>query len=831
MELFDIFILCGGKCGGTTLAKTFSMNGYKTTHIHSLKNKGLFKSSIDKNNIILTMDNSCINKKIYIIDSYRNPIERKISSFFQNINIYMPDYKNKSIDDLISCFNNDYINNLEEYHPLNQALNHYNIPLFNKFDFDKGYNIVEKDNKIFIKILFKDINKWNIILSEIFQKEIIIINDNLTKNKNIINIYNSFKHLYKVPNHYIYNKLLNDINFKIYNTKQEQNTYIQKWLNLSIKSNKNNKTIIIHKYSNKNKIEDFIKSALSFYSLSYRLNYKYYIDFSENILLNECFNIETIPNFIDISSLTLTLFNEKLDDIKYIFDLFEKESIIYYLKTNIFSFDSNENINIIKNIFFNNILKPNINIINNINDIYTKYKLQENNYICIYIKNKNNDMAIKYNDLIEDIIKNENINLPIIIHSDSNIIKNDLIKINNNYINYSDNINNISNIIEFYFISNANKIIILDEYNEFIHLASLIKDKKLYISSDYLYVTLFNNSNIIYYNFNNTILNICCNNLNKTYNNINDTYIFESINSNSNINIISNNNGYIVFDIEFLNKIKEIIIDNSIKQIIITNNTNIKIDIYKNTPITLIINNLKNNKIIIKNLKFYYKYNKNLFLITSKIYVSNNPFSYVNKRSIYSTKERFEQTLETIKSIKKYVNDSFIVLFDNSNFTIEEYNKLNEVTNLFINITNNSVLNNYTNESPNKAYGELSQIYYSLKYIKNIHFDNFFKISGRYLINENFNYNIYDNDSNIFKKNKKIIKDDYYYTSLYKISNKNFNSYINVINSLFEEISNNNSKYNNISLEIFFPKKILFQETNTLGLVENIAVWNEINYI
>ena len=107
MEKYDIFVCCGGKCGGTTLANTFHENGYKTVHVHSSKHLGNFKSDIDlaNDNLYKVIDYSKEKNKIYIIDSYRTQIERKISCFFQKIHIYIPNYKNVTIENLIDYFN------------------------------------------------------------------------------------------------------------------------------------------------------------------------------------------------------------------------------------------------------------------------------------------------------------------------------------------------------------------------------------------------------------------------------------------------------------------------------------------------------------------------------------------------------------------------------------------------------------------------------------------------------------------------------------------------------------------------------------------------------
>jgi len=234
-KIYDVVIFCGGKSGGTTLATTFTKNGYKTTHFHLLNTKGMFCSDIDSNDLLEVIRTSSHEKKIYIIDSYRTPIERKISSFFQDINTYVPNYSTLSVKEIIDIFNTTYLNVLENYHSMDEILTHYNIPLFQTFNFKKRYNIVEKENKTFIKILFRDIKEWDAILSKIFGSIITIYSDNLTsEKKDIALLYDLFKSEYKVPQTYLENVLIHESQFKIYNTTKCQAEYIKYWSERSI---------------------------------------------------------------------------------------------------------------------------------------------------------------------------------------------------------------------------------------------------------------------------------------------------------------------------------------------------------------------------------------------------------------------------------------------------------------------------------------------------------------------------------------------------------------------------------------------------------------------
>jgi len=230
----DVLIMCGGKCGGSTLTSTLRNAGMHCIHGHSFDCSGFSNNYgfvFTKDNIVNILNNT--TKKIYIIDSYRNPIERKISSFFQNIHIHVPNYFDKNSDELINIFNEKYIYSIEEYHSINVIMDEYNVEHFNQFDFNSRYNIKEVGNMVYIKLRFSDINSWSMILSNIFEKKIIIHMDNLTENKSINNLYNLFKQNYKVPKDYLYNNLKNDVEFSIYNTEEDRNEYLKKWLEKS----------------------------------------------------------------------------------------------------------------------------------------------------------------------------------------------------------------------------------------------------------------------------------------------------------------------------------------------------------------------------------------------------------------------------------------------------------------------------------------------------------------------------------------------------------------------------------------------------------------------
>jgi inorganic pyrophosphatase len=228
----NVFVYCGGKCGSSTLFNSLNFKHFKTIQLYS--NFYYKKITKQDKSIFNLIDDSCkFFNRVYIIDSYRTPIERKISSFFQNINKYLPNYEQMSINEINTFFKENLFNKIEEYHSINEVLLHYNVPLFSKFNFESRYNIAIQDNKIFIKILFKDIDNWDSILSEIFEENIKINPKNVTKLKKIKILYEKFKLNFRVPKNYIDNVLIKDVEFKIYNSEEDQRKYIEYWNELS----------------------------------------------------------------------------------------------------------------------------------------------------------------------------------------------------------------------------------------------------------------------------------------------------------------------------------------------------------------------------------------------------------------------------------------------------------------------------------------------------------------------------------------------------------------------------------------------------------------------
>ena len=224
---------------------------------------------------------------------------------------------------------------------------------------------------------------------------------------------------------------------------------------------------------------------------------------------------------------------------------------------------------------------------------------------------------------------------------------------------------------------------------------------------------------------------------------------------------------------------------------------------------------------------------KNIVFITSKIHVSNVEFSYINKRSIYTPEQRFKQTLNTIQTVKKYIPNCFIILIDNSTFKNIDRDILQKNVDYFINPYDNDFLNYYTDLCKYKCLGELAQhifaYYYFFKHIDLNSCKYFFKISGRYQLNEYFNYENFDNDKIIFKKNQKIKDRMYFYTCFYKMTNQFLPTYFNQLIDIYLK----KEKYFNKDMEVIFAEKFnqYISLIDELGITQLFSCWNIIDKI
>ena len=232
-----IFVYTPPKVGSTTLVSSIRLsasNNFLTAHIHDEKMLNIL-TNYDETNTITINDiieyNASLGKNVFVIDVYRNPIERKISEYFEllanyHFNNCEANMNKYNIELIIKRFNRIFTHVAEG----DYFFEKYDITPPESFNFDNKYLSVVKNNIKYIKLRLIDSHLWGKILSEILNTEIIIVKDYQTENKAIGNIYNEFKSRYKIPINF-FERIKSCKYFNYYNSEEERKSYLNEWSN------------------------------------------------------------------------------------------------------------------------------------------------------------------------------------------------------------------------------------------------------------------------------------------------------------------------------------------------------------------------------------------------------------------------------------------------------------------------------------------------------------------------------------------------------------------------------------------------------------------------
>jgi hypothetical protein len=215
---------------------------------------------------------------------------------------------------------------------------------------------------------------------------------------------------------------------------------------------------------------------------------------------------------------------------------------------------------------------------------------------------------------------------------------------------------------------------------------------------------------------------------------------------------------------------------------------------------------------------------ENLVLITSIINPPNTPLSY-GVRSIFNAEQRFEQTKITIHSVKEKIPNSKIFIVECSELNQEQKNYFLENSTYFLNLYNNETLRaNMHSDSKSLCEGTMTFCAVDFLLQNDIKFDNLIKISGRYYLSENFDYNNFNNDELVIKYINNDINN--VFTGLYKLPRS-------CTEKLKLFLQNNvNKMMSYIGYEVLFAEFIKTQEINKnnvspIGLKGYVSVSNE----
>ena len=218
-------------------------------------------------------------------------------------------------------------------------------------------------------------------------------------------------------------------------------------------------------------------------------------------------------------------------------------------------------------------------------------------------------------------------------------------------------------------------------------------------------------------------------------------------------------------------------------------------------------------------------------IITSVLNPSNKPLDYSAIRSVYSPAERVKQSINTVFSVRKKLGNVKIFFVDCSTEVPKEAEQIRDVLNVddvFVDLSNEQSASAAV-LSTNKSHGELMVLDWA---IQNLSFEgDIFKISGRYYLDDSFDFDSLTRDSDINCKAKGFAHaNNVCLTTFYRIRTKEiFSKYISHGKRLFHfypSISAEHVLYNFISCN----SDLKIQNLDRIGVIGQIAVTGDTHY-
>lgn len=176
-----VVVFCGGKCGSSSLQTYFKTMGVPCVRIHNvdhfvdeyapfLKNDQVLRKKLHLDVILTMFAQSYTN--ILVVDAYRDPIERKLSSFFQNFQVNLA--RARVLE--IAWNRNDTQTQMKLFEKSIMPLleNRNGIDSMSPEFFDMEFDFTNKFQKMahptipsvtLLKLRFHDISSWHRILS------------------------------------------------------------------------------------------------------------------------------------------------------------------------------------------------------------------------------------------------------------------------------------------------------------------------------------------------------------------------------------------------------------------------------------------------------------------------------------------------------------------------------------------------------------------------------------------------------------------------------------------------------------------------------------------
>lgn len=220
---FKVIVNCGGKCGSSSLLRTFEKRNMKGLQVHNNERLMLEFNDVAteaKTDNVRDLIFKQLATRLIVIDVYRTPIERLVSSMFQHIES-IQNYHEKDMK-IFSYLLSANISS-ESYHPFDDNFS----DLFPGNCHGK-YRVEHEGGITFIKLKFKYISEWSKQLSDILETDIEVIEDNISSSKKYYSVYEQFKKEFFMKRS-DFEFLMSNETVKKYMTESEIESYREKW--------------------------------------------------------------------------------------------------------------------------------------------------------------------------------------------------------------------------------------------------------------------------------------------------------------------------------------------------------------------------------------------------------------------------------------------------------------------------------------------------------------------------------------------------------------------------------------------------------------------------
>lgn len=212
-----------------------------------------------------------------------------------------------------------------------------------------------------------------------------------------------------------------------------------------------------------------------------------------------------------------------------------------------------------------------------------------------------------------------------------------------------------------------------------------------------------------------------------------------------------------------------------------------------------------------------------IFLIASMVTPSPG------RQQAYHPRERLQQTTDTCNSVKKYCPNSLTVLIEGSQLDDLSRYELHRHFDFVLECGENPSVNSYTHDPRNCGHGEMKLLEIGAEFVKTKlatkairPAKRLFKLGARYLLNDKFNINYFDETKYTFRPHyDESVQQQVVTTGLFSIPIERIDHFITILKTGQLVLTNLTPMVERMYLELLEEKERTF--IDTLGLEGNLS--------